>query len=116
MPALNFQKQFADKVERGEKRQTIRAMRKHPVKVGDRLYLFTGQRTSSCRRLGDVTCREVLDIEISGHGAVWINNKSLDDKEKHDLAIADGFKDWPDMLQWFRYQHGFSFVGQVIRW
>ena len=116
MPALNFQKQFADKVERGEKRQTIRSLRKNPVKVGDKIYLYTGQRTSSCRKLGDVICREIVDITISGHGAVVVNDKPLDDKEKHEMAIADGFETWPDMLQWFRNQHGFSFEGQIIRW
>lgn len=116
MPALNFQKQFADKIESGEKRQTIRALRKNPIKVGDKIYLYTGQRTSSCRKLCDVTCREILDIEITGHGGVWINDKSLNDNEKKELAIADGFKDWPDMLRWFRYQHGFAFTGQIIEW
>ena len=37
MPALNFKKEFADKVKNGEKRQTIRAMRKRRFQIGDNL-------------------------------------------------------------------------------
>ena len=46
MPALNFQKRFADLVESGEKCQTIRKCSKdgRDPKVGDTLYLYTGQR------------------------------------------------------------------------
>ena len=50
MVAYNFQKQFADAVERGEKRQTIRAPRRdgRHAKVGDKLQLYTGMRTKQC--------------------------------------------------------------------
>ena len=51
MPALNFKKQFAEKVETGEKRQTVRAKRKRAFVVGDKLYLYTGMRTKYCRKL-----------------------------------------------------------------
>lgn len=40
MPLLNFEYRFADKIESGEKRQTIRAPRKYPIKAGDKLYLY----------------------------------------------------------------------------
>ena len=42
MPALNFQRQFADAVRCGYKRQTIRAKRKHTIRIGDTLYLQMG--------------------------------------------------------------------------
>ena len=51
MPSLNFKKEFVDLITSGKKRQTIRPKRKNPIKVGDKLYLFTGQRTSKCRYL-----------------------------------------------------------------
>ena len=53
MPSLNFQAQFAPLVESGAKRTTIRALRRdgRNPKRGDPLYMFTGQRTRSCRRL-----------------------------------------------------------------
>ena len=56
MPALNFQKQFVPLIESGEKRQTIRSQRKQPIKVGDLLYLYTGQRTKNCRKLAESIC------------------------------------------------------------
>ena len=66
MPALNFKKQFADKVERGEKRQTIRALRadgRNP-QPGQTLFLYTGMRTKSCRKLGEAVCSSVEQIDI----------------------------------------------------
>lgn len=76
MALLNFQKQFADLIEAGTKRQTIRAARKYPIKVGDKLYLYTGLRTKYCRKLKTkfdkidekgktfVICKSVQDIII----------------------------------------------------
>jgi hypothetical protein len=51
MPSLNFQTQFVRLIESGKKRQTIRPLRKNPIKVGDKLYLFTGLRTKDCKTL-----------------------------------------------------------------
>jgi len=48
MPTINFTK---FKVESGEKRQTIRAVRKRPIKVGDKLHLYSGLRTKKARNL-----------------------------------------------------------------
>jgi len=64
MPALNFKKQFIEKILSGEKKQTIRAMRKRPFKVGDRLYLYTWMRTRWCRKLGEAVCTKVEHIKI----------------------------------------------------
>lgn len=51
MALLGFKSIFADAVERGEKRQTIRAERKRPIKVREKLYLYTGLGTKKCRKL-----------------------------------------------------------------
>ncbi len=51
MPSLNFEKQFVPLIESGQKRQTIRVERKNPIKVGDKLYLFSGLRTKYCYRI-----------------------------------------------------------------
>ena len=42
MALINFQKRFANDVESGKKRQTIRKQRKHPFKLNETLYLYTG--------------------------------------------------------------------------
>lgn len=114
MPALNFQKQFADKVERGEKRQTIR--KGHRIKIGDRLFLYTGQRTKRCRKLGEAVAQEVYDIVILNDDTIDFDYVLLIGIEKEQLAKDDGFECAADMIEWFKYTHGLPFVGQVIRW
>lgn len=59
MAALSYKGQFVDYVEAGLqptpkkgtriKRQTIRNLRKHPIKVGETLHHFYGMRTKWCR-------------------------------------------------------------------
>ncbi len=64
MPAINFKAQFASDVELGIKRQSIRPRGKRVYKVGDKLTLYTGQRTKACRKLGTAIISEVFDIDI----------------------------------------------------
>lgn len=117
MPALNFQKQFADKVESGEKRQTIRAMRKRPFKTGDKLYLYYGMRTKSCRKLGEAVCNSVEDVKICKNGVIYINGVGKWFSASYDkIAREDGFKDWNEMFNWFKKTHGLPFHGQLIKW
>jgi hypothetical protein len=81
MPSLNFKAQFAESVESGSKKQTIRANRKHPIRIGDTLYLFTGMRTRNCRRLGEATAKMVRDITISESG-VKIDGQAIYERAK----------------------------------
>lgn len=116
MPILNFQKQFADKVKNGTKRQTIRKLRKHPIKIDDILYLYTGLRTKNCEKIGQNICNNVEYIEIL-HDGFWIlSDKILNDKELELLAEKDGFKDFDEMCKWFSKNHDLPFKGQVIQW
>lgn len=115
MPALNFQKRFAGRVEDGSKRQTIRAMRKHPIRQGDRLYLYTGMRTRSCRKLGGATAILVRDILIT-QTAVKLDGDTLAARRVAELARADGFESVSEFKDFFRTQHGLPFRGQLIQW
>ena len=144
MPALNFQKQFAAAVESGEKRQTIRKQRKHPIKLGDKLYLFTGQRTKWCRRVvvrravevirrvvkglprGHVVeCTGVTPVKIEP-GHVWLQDLRIAGGGGrwrrllvHDLQLFaedDGFVLAEELLDWFERTHGLPFEGVLIRW
>lgn len=116
MPALNFQKQFADKVERGEKRQTIRMPRKKPLKVGDKLCLYTGQQTKFCRKLGEVIIQEIFDLFIYSEEEIYFGDVVLIGIEKEQFAKDDGFDCADDMVEWFKHQYGLPFSGYVIRW
>lgn len=121
MPQINFTV-FIPKVEDGSKPLTIRAMRKRKFKVGDKLLLFQGLRSSKTRRLITpytkyddkgrpyVTCIEALDIEVSG-GKVVLAGNELSDSSIEELSRRDGF----DTVQgFFNYHDGLK--GQVVWW
>lgn len=117
MPALNFQKQFVEKILSGEKMHTIRATRKSPIKVGDKLYLYTGMRTKSCKKLCETRCINSDKIAILENGDILINDTSISPASKHFLAIADGFHSLYHLLKWFDKNHGkYPFIGQIIKW
>lgn len=117
MVAYNFQRQFADAVESGRKRQTIRAPRKdgRHAKPGDKLQLYTGMRTKSCRNLKDAVCHDACPILIEAD-KIW----TFQPQELHtDLdawAKLDGFQSWEEMRAFFTQAHGLPFNGVLIRW
>lgn len=117
MPAFNFKKQFAPLVERKQKRQTIRAKRadgRNPH-VGDKLYLYTGMRTKSCRKLGEAVCIAVDQITIDWHG-VNINGAWLSKNDENTLARSDGFGAAYQMISFFNKEHGLPFEGLLYKW
>lgn len=120
MPALNFQKQFAQSVENGEKRQTIRATWKdgrQPAKRGDQLALYTGMRTKGCRKLMDVECVEVSPVFLCRAGqspAIYVDGKPMVGPD--DFARRDGFESIDAMLTFFEETHGLPFQGWLIEW
>lgn len=126
MPALNYTV-FIDKVESGEKRQTIRATRKHPIKVGQRLHHFTGMRSAKCCRLRaghtDFCTRAepiVMSITKRGTFAVRVGKRRMDWLQIYAIARADGFEGVDTMRSFFVRTHGLAagkkFHGQLIQW
>jgi len=118
MPALNFIKTMAPKVESGEKRQTIRAMRKdgRNPKPGQTLYLYTGMRTKSCRKLREDVCKTVEPICIDENKNTIIGIHSLDFDEDKIFAKADGFENVADYYSFFEKTHDLPFYGVLIKW
>ena len=119
MPALNYTV-FIDKVASGEKRQTIRAMRKRPFQVGDILSHYTGMRTKKCRKIRpDTICSGVDEIIMQqgiGEFRITVNGKRLSAPALNKLARADGFEGKWDFYEFFANTHDLPFVGQIIRW
>jgi len=115
MPSLNFKKRFAPLIEKGEKRQTIRKMRKTPFKSGDTLYLFTGMRTAKCRRLGVYRCISAETIHIS-ETSIELDGRGLSILEIKQLAHNDGFSGSDEFLAFFSREHDLPLHGQLIRW
>lgn len=130
MVALNFKAQFADDVEEGRKRRTIRAIRKdgRKVKAGDKLQLYTGMRQKGCRKLGEAQCFRVRRVVIDFSG-VTLDGRNLyggdapayqggvnPEEYDNDFARADGFDCFTDMAEFFRKMHGLPFYGDLIEW
>lgn len=118
---LNFKRQFAPAVLDGTKRQTIRKNRadgKRPT-PGDIAACYTGLRTSSTQHLRDglvTRCRSVR-IHCEGSGELIIDGAKLDQAQRHEFALADGFSSWPAMLDFFISQYAqHTFDGFCVEW
>lgn len=118
MPSFNFQQRFAELVVSGKKRQTIRALRKdrNPV-PGDIAHCFQGLRTSKTIKLGawPITRSESIRIYLDTQQVI-LGCKVLNPFQLHQLACYDGFKDFDEMLSWFRGQYGCDIEGRLIVW
>lgn len=120
MPVLNFQKRFAPLIESGEKRQTIRAIRKDGKnpRVNQVLFLYTGMRTKGCRKLGEEVCRQswpvYMDKQDNGIIDIFINGDVLKSEQVEQLAKEDGFESVDDFFSFF--EDRIPFRGYLIKW
>ena len=133
MPAYNFQQQFADAVQSGEKRQTIRAIgkRRHAT-PGQPIQLYTGMMHKTCRKLikPDPVCTAVQRIRIekfagkngeADYFAMYLDGEVMFKHEVRDLAINDGFDSPEAFFQffdqtYFKKNGDWPFSGLLIRW
>ena len=130
MPAINFKKQFVPNIKAAinkrfaKKNPTIvpknGTMRKgFRGKVGDTLYLYTGMRTKSCTKIGEVPCKSIQNIIITPEGYLLENNPSdfkhdlfyqyeyiHGDIKKQIIAEGDGFKNWEELADFFEELYG----------
>jgi hypothetical protein len=119
---IRFQERFVDAIMRGAKRQTIRKLRKSPIRPGDNLILstWTGQPyRSKVKRLLETACVSVDNIVI-GLGnfgdEIEVEGKKIETIQRAALARADGFSNTTEMLGWFKVFHGLPFHGVIISW
>lgn len=125
MPVYNFQKQFAPLVESGQKPCTIRQTDKG-AKVGDTAYLYTGQRTKQCRKLGEGTIVAVSPIKIwviylwgpvvEVRYSDKIESMRYVGYHLQNFAKNDGFQSADEMVSWFDNQYGLPFNGFLHEW
>ncbi|MDR1853455.1 MAG: hypothetical protein LBR05_00920 [Azoarcus sp.] len=128
MPALNFQRRFVPLIERGEKNQTMRAVGKRTIRPGDKLALYTGQRTKGCQLIGHTVCTDVSPFQMLTSTRYFALKlpapefpaltllRPLNEAELEDLALHDGFASADEMFDWFMRQHGRAIEGNIIRW
>ena len=119
MPLLNFQARFVDPIRAGIKHHTIRADRKVPIKVGDRLYLYCGLRHPGAYRIlpEPVTCTSIQRIALTDWNneiRATIDGIELGLDECERLAIADGFENWLAMAMFWNGRY--PFYGHIIHW
>jgi hypothetical protein len=144
MPIISFSV-FKEKIQAGlqgkdapqGKRQTIRPIRKYPIKTDDILYLWWKSRTPQREKLGDAVCEDAFNIELSvtlesedrinGFSRFALGVTYIDDNGEQQvmsfegvqmLAQMDGFEGITEMANWFYNTYGW-FVKkpmQVIRW
>ena len=132
MPVIGFTV-FKEKLLDGSKRQTIRLVRKYPIKVGDTLYLYWKLRTKQCEFIRKVICTETFPIQIqffeewldSGK-SIWRVDKilpngtilTLMDFKVEELAQQDGFENALEMMRLISKMYGDlrNKTFQVIRW
>lgn len=86
MALLGFSKDLVPSVEAGTKPHTIREWRKHPIKQGETLYLYTGLRTKAARLLFTTPCTRVQRIEMQ-RGAIRVDGRLLGAEEMEQLAM-----------------------------
>lgn len=123
MPAYSFKKQFAEPILSNRKLQTIRAVgRRRHARAGERMQLYTGMRTKSCRLVATRICASVHEILllIEPHFVITarIDGVLLDEIATIKLAHADGFATMADMWAFWRENHkGIDrFDGLLIKW
>lgn len=130
MVAYSFKKRFGPPILAGIKAQTIRGERKRHARLGEKVQLFTGMRTRSCRKLGESTCVAVERVKILfpiGNRPATIAIYSLCGwhirdlfwrSDLDDFARADGFDDFSDMTEFWANTHPGQdfFSGTIIRW
>ena len=113
MTAINFMPQFEKPILDGTKIHTLRNTAR--AKVGDKLQLYTGQRTKACRLIKEVVCTATIRVkfEIDCFNMFpWI----LDREGLEIFARNDGFDDYSKMLDWFCDNKKQPWAGCVIAW
>jgi hypothetical protein len=87
--------------------------------------LYTGMRTSACRKLLDAECTSVVPISINCSEKSIQMPRALGNKqvfmylyqdEVEALAKADVFQSTDDLFSWFEANHGRFFSGYLIKW
>jgi hypothetical protein len=118
MPAYNFKSRFVEPIQSGEKNTTIRPCRKRPTRIGDTLYLFTGQRTKACRKIGVYRCKNVTPLIIYPQlMSIYRDGYLISIAALKLISVNDGFSSLKDFFCFFRDQYGpVRLIMELITW
>jgi hypothetical protein len=99
MPALNFKKHFPPKILAGEKPFTLRALRKdgRDPKIGEPLYMFTGQRQKDCKKFNEAPCRFATTVKLSWRSiSIPTLGTITQDNQLQTFSKLDGFRNYDE--------------------
>ena len=114
MVAFNFTVNI-EKLYDGTKQSTIRKTKR--CSVGDKMQLYTKQRTKDCRKIKNIFCIGIAKIEITDthhwFTSLVEGNVSPAGKPLHE---QEGFRNVAEFVGFFRTQYGLPFVGWLHVW
>jgi len=116
MGLYNFEARFVPFIEARTKKHTIRKRRKNVDRPGKTMYLYTGLRRKGARLIMKARCTHVDDITIGVDERIWIGGVLLDRREVEQLARTDGFKNFTEMMDYWKAKKDLPFVGHIIHW
>ena len=113
---LGFKKIYVDKIKDGSKTTTIRTLRKIKPKIGEKIFMYSGLRTSNCQKIGEATVSQVYDIKIQAP-EIYVNEVKMDLQSKNNIARNDGFDCPADLFGAICNTYGAGiFHGSLIVW
>jgi hypothetical protein len=115
MIVKTFKPQFHNLVESGKKRQTIRPLPKRWPRVGETISCraWIGAPYRSKQRILFVGTLKIVEPVRITVDAIYAQHKLNEEQ----IAIADGFRNFSEMLSWFwAVHHAMPFDGVLLRW
>ena len=106
---LGFKPRFRDPILIGTKVFTMRNKRKHEVKIGETLYMYTGLRTSNCMKISDkekVISKQKVRLTIIAEPniillKIYVDGRKLTEKEISEFVKFDGFTGQVDFVEYW---------------
>lgn len=103
---LKFDPTFMEAISAGDKRQTIRSIRRVAVRPGDRLIL---------EGAGEARCREVHTVQIT-ETHLRVDGARFCQSMAERFALREGFATAQDLRRFIRERYGLPFTGVLIKW
>lgn len=111
-----FDKQFAGALRAGTKTNTIRRVRKDPLRVGEEIAvrIWEGAPYSSPQcQIGVTRIVRIEPVQVTERGVSLNGGKLLAKKDLDALVRAEGFGSWEEMRTWFLDHTGLPTEGMV---
>jgi len=89
MPLLGFTK-LKRQLLNGSKTQTIRKPRKHPIRKGDKLFIYWKLRTKECEKLGEAIVTKIVRKALGAFTLKDIQKDGFESYAHFDVVFCHG--------------------------